>query len=75
MTEDICKKYKAFNEWTTEKELGKGGSGRVFKIYKVNASGERIVSALKFIHIPSEEELAVQKKNQPTMDDVKACGR
>lgn len=71
MTEDICKKYKAFNEWTTEKELGKGGSGRVFKIYKVNASGERIVSALKFIHIPSEEELAVQKKNQPTMDDVK----
>lgn len=71
MTEDICKKYKPFNDWTTEKELGKGGSGRVFKIYKDNDLGGRTVSALKLIHIPSEKALAEQKEIQPTMEDVR----
>lgn len=66
------RKYEPFfGKWYIKRELGKGSFGRVYEIYWDDGLGSRSKSALKVIHIPSEDALAVQKETQPDMEAVR----
>ena len=72
MIDSRCKRYEPFfGKWKIDKELGKGAFGQVYRIYWEDDLGGRTTSALKFIHIPSEEALANQKEIQPNMEAVR----
>ena len=72
MIDDRCKKYEPFfGKWKIEKDLGKGAYGQVYEIYWEDGLGGRATSALKFMHIPSDEALAEQKAIQPDMEAVR----
>ena len=72
MIDSRCKKYEPFfGKWKIDKELGKGAFGQVYQIYWEDDLGGRTTSALKFIHIPSDEALANQKEIQPNMEAVR----
>lgn len=72
MTEDYFKKYEPFfGKWYIEKEIGSGGFAKVYSIYWDDKLGHRVYSALKVMHIPSENALSHQKEMQPNSDAVK----
>ena len=72
MTDDNFRKYEPFfGKWRISKELGKGSFGKVFEIYWDDSLGNRKVSALKIIHIPSDEALRIQMDAQPNMEAVR----
>ncbi len=71
MIDERCKRYEPFfGKWKLDRELGKGMSGQVYQIYWDDELGKRTTSALKYIHIPSDEALAIQKEIQPNMRAV-----
>ncbi|MCD8012093.1 MAG: protein kinase [Lachnospiraceae bacterium] len=66
MAEDGFRKYEPFfGKWKAGKELGKGAFGHVYEIYREDDTGERMVSALKVMHIPKEDALRTQMEIQP----------
>ena len=72
MIDSRCKRYEPFfGKWKIDKELGKGAFGQVYRIYWEDGLGGYTTSALKFIHIPSEEALVNQKEIQPNMEAVR----
>ena len=72
MIDSRCKRYEPFfGKWKIDKELGKGAFGQVYRIYWEDDLGGHTTSALKFIHIPSEEALVNQKEIQPNMEAVR----
>ncbi|MDO5346851.1 MAG: serine/threonine-protein kinase [Lachnospiraceae bacterium] len=72
MVDDRFRKYEPFfGKWKISKELGKGSFGRVFEIYWDDGLGGHTASALKMIHIPSDEALRIQMEEQPSMEAVR----
>ena len=72
MIDERFRKYEPFfGKWKISKELGKGSFGQVFEIYWDDGLGSRTTSALKIIHIPSEEQLQYQVETQPNMEAVR----
>lgn len=59
-----------FGKWYFSRELGKGAYGHVYEVY-CDEDGVRQMSALKVMHIPSEEALQLQIEQQPNMDAVR----
>ena len=69
--DERCRGYEPFfGKWKIEKELGEGGFGKVYQIYWDDDLGNHTVSALKFMHIPSEDQLEKQKAQQPNTEAV-----
>lgn len=70
--EDRFRKYEPFfGKWKVSRELGHGTFGRVYEIYWEDDLGGRSVSALKVMHIPSDQELHKQIAIQPNMEAVR----
>ena len=72
MIDERVRKYEPFfGKWKISKELGSGAFGQVYEIYWEDNYGNRTVSALKYLHIPSEMALQHQIEEQPDMEAVR----
>ena len=72
MIDDRFRKYEPFfGKWHLGRELGKGSFGQVFEIYWDDEFGKRSFSALKMMHIPSDEALSQQMESQPDTEAVR----
>ena len=66
MIDEKFRRYEPFfGKWFIEKELGRGSFGQVLEIYWDDEFGNRTRSALKVMHIPTEEALRAQLEAQP----------
>ncbi|MDO4634290.1 MAG: serine/threonine-protein kinase, partial [Eubacteriales bacterium] len=73
MADDRFRKYEPFfGKWKIDKPLGKGSFAQVYQISWEDDLGGKMVSALKCMHVPSDEELRVEKERQPDMDAVRS---
>ena len=72
MIDERLKRYEPFfGKWHIGDRLGKGAFGEVYEIWRDDGTDSRIRSAMKFMHIPSEEALKNQIDVQPNMDAVR----
>lgn len=72
MIDERLKKYEPFfGKWHISDSLGEGAFGKVYEIYWDDGLGSRSKSALKYLHIPSEQALRNQIETQPNMQAVR----
>ncbi|MDO5136667.1 MAG: protein kinase, partial [Eubacteriales bacterium] len=72
MMDERLKKYEPFfGKWKVSRELGRGAFGQVYEIYWEDDLGSRSRSALKVIHIPTDEALRIQMEEQPSVEAVR----
>ena len=70
--DEQIKKYEPFfDKWRISRQVGKGTFGKVFEVYSDDELLGRTVSAVKFVHIPSDDALQKQIEEQPDMDAVR----
>ena len=65
MREDGYKQYEPFfGKWRISRPLGSGSFGKVFEIYWDKRPGERYLAALKYIHVPRNEDALREQKER-----------
>ena len=69
---DRLKQYEPFfGEWYIRDKVAQGIYGYIYEIVKQDSDGSTVKSALKFMHVPSENGLNFTKSHIPDMKDRK----